>query len=121
MFSFLIKFSSYNKKEIDEVKRTIKNLLPPNSTRNRLRQINQIDIGVVTPYRKQSQMLVKEFRYFNFDQILVGTAEIFQGKEKPIMIVSTVRSSGSGLGFVAEWRVCIFFSILFYLNLKFPS
>lgn len=40
------------------------------------------------------------------EDVTVGTAEIFQGKEKPIMIISTVRSDGK-LGFVAEERVSI--------------
>lgn len=97
--------SWYNNAEVDEVYRTIKQLLPPNSNKNGLKSITQSDIGVVTPYRKQRHKISQKLRRFNLEDVTVGTAEIFQGKEKPIMIISTVRSNGD-LGFVAEERVC---------------
>lgn len=47
-----------------------------------------------------------------FDQMLsvyisfkLGVAEIFQGQEKPVMIVSVVRGGGQGLGFVSDPQV----------------
>lgn len=40
------------------------------------------------------------------NDITVGTAEIFQGKEKPVIILSTVRSAGE-LGFVSDPRVSL--------------
>lgn len=99
-----IEHSWFNDEEIDEVINVIKQLLPSKSKKNGLRQITQDDIGVVTPYRKQRHRLCQRFRRLNFDQITVGTAEVFQGKEKPVMIISTVRSNGE-LGFVSEPRV----------------
>lgn len=100
--------SWYNETEVNEVYNTIKQLLPPNSTKNGLKSITQKDIGVVTPYRKQRHKISQKLRRYNLEDVTVGTAEIFQGKEKPIMIISTVRSNGA-LGFVAEERVCIGF------------
>lgn len=96
-----------NEHEINEVLRTIKSLLPPDATENGLRRIEQTDIGVVTMYRKQQRQIVKHLRRFHFNDVCVGTAQIFQGKEKPIIIISTVRSNGS-LGFVSDERVCFY-------------
>lgn len=109
-----LEHSWFNEDEIDEIVRTLKELLPPHSTTKCLRRIAQSDIGVVTPYKLQRRMISKKLRHLHFDQVTVGTAEIFQGKEKPIMIISTVRSFG-GLGFVADPRVCPEFIVNFIL------
>lgn len=100
--------SYYNQSEIDEVLRTIKSLLPPDAIENGLRRIQQTDIGVVTPYRKQRRQIAKQLRRYHFNDVCVGTTEVFQGSEKPIMIISTVRSNGM-LGFVSDARVCVDF------------
>lgn len=110
-----IEHSWFNAREVDEVTNVIKQLLPPYSGRKGLRRINQSDIGVVTPYRKQRFKLAQKFRRLNLDDIMVGTAEIFQGKEKPIIIVSTVRTDGE-LGFVSNPRVC--FGIIDFVIMK---
>lgn len=96
--------SWFNNREVEEVVKVIKDILPKKANQKGVRQIMQTDIGVVTMYRKQRHKLTQKFRRLNFDEIMVGTAEIFQGKEKPIMIVSTVRTDGQ-LGFVSEPRV----------------
>lgn len=112
-----LEHSWFNEAEVNEVYNTIKQLLPPNSTKNGLKSITQKDIGVVTPYRKQRHKISQKLRRFNLEDVTVGTAEIFQGKEKPIMIISTVRSNGA-LGFVAEERVCFRFYSLKYFRIK---
>lgn len=38
---------------------------------------------------------------------MVSTVEMFQGKEKPIIIVSTVRSGNMGVGFLNNQKVHI--------------
>lgn len=108
-----IEQSWYNSKEIEATINVIKRLMPPKSAKEGLRQIAQSDIGVVTPYRKQKFKLLQRLRYLNFDEVMVGTAEIFQGKEKPVMIISTVRSDGE-LGFVEDPRVSQINSIDFH-------
>lgn len=80
----------------------IKELLLKGS--NGRRAITETDIGVVTPYRSQCQHIIDCCEAADLSEITVGTAEIFQGKEKPIIIVSTVRS-GNGLGFVRDPKV----------------
>lgn len=50
------------------------------------------DIGIVTPFVLQSKMIKKKLRENNLKDITVGTVELFQGQEKEIMIMTTVRS-----------------------------
>lgn len=66
--------------------------------------IAQSDIGVVTLYKLQTKIISRNCRRNNFNDITIGTAEVFQGQEKPVMIVSTVCSAGI-LGFVRDPRV----------------
>lgn len=100
--------SSFNEAEINAVMKYIKMLLPPRARRKSLKEISQSDIGVVTPYRKQCKKIARECYRHHFDEVTVGTAEVFQGQEKPVMIVSTVRSDGKNLGFVSQERVFIY-------------
>lgn len=67
-------------------------------------RITQRDIGVVTPYAKQVQVIRDMCSEKDFDEIMIATAEIYQGQEKPIIIISTVRTDGI-LGFVDNARV----------------
>lgn len=67
--------------------------------------VQQTDIGVVTPYKSQCQQIIQRCRAHGCINITVGTAEVFQGQEKPIMIVSMVRGGGQGLGFVSDPQV----------------
>lgn len=71
---------------------------------NGKRAIKETDIGVVTPYRSQCQHIIDCCKAAGLPEITVGTSEVFQGKEKPIIIASTVRS-GNGLGFVCDPKV----------------
>lgn len=49
------------------------------------------DIGIITPYHKQCQRLKNICRGLKVD-VEVGTTEIFQGREKRVILMSTVRS-----------------------------
>lgn len=68
------------------------------------RTIRETDIGVVTPYKSQCQYIINCCEAAGLLELKIGTAEVFQGQEKPIIIVSTVRS-GNGLGFVSDPKV----------------
>lgn len=70
------------------------------------REVTCTDIGVVTPYKLQCKILSRICRKLNFTDITIGTAEVFQGQEKRIMILSTVRTGGV-LGFVNSARVSL--------------
>lgn len=95
--------SIFNKKEIDTVLFYIENFLNGNWN-GREAVVN--DIGVVSPYRQQCSLIQKECRRRGYEAISVGTAEIFQGQEKKIMIISTVRSDGQ-LDFVEDEKVSV--------------
>ncbi|MEW5302889.1 MAG: hypothetical protein WDW36_005629 [Sanguina aurantia] len=68
------------------------------------------DIGVITPYRKQAQRIRTLLAAKGAAQIKVGSVEEFQGQERRIIVISTVRSSAEHidsdkrfqLGFVAN-------------------
>jgi helicase MOV-10 len=55
--------------------------------------IQEEDIGVITPYSKQVKKLRNKFRENKWDDIKVGSVEQFQGQERKVIIISTVRST----------------------------
>ncbi|OCH84003.1 P-loop containing nucleoside triphosphate hydrolase protein [Obba rivulosa] len=69
------------------------------------------DIGVITPYNAQAKKIRKKLEHIAGDST-VGTVEMFQGQERRVIIVSTVRSTREllahdikhALGFVANPR-----------------
>lgn len=89
-------------KEIDAVMEYIGALMKNDGSIRR--RIVQSDIGVVTPYKLQCKIIGRMCRKIGLKDITIGTTEVFQGQEKPIMIVSTVRT-GDTLGFVKDPRV----------------
>ncbi|XP_046748757.1 putative helicase MOV-10 [Diprion similis] len=56
------------------------------------RKLEQKDIGIVTPYKLQRNKIHQELENRNWDEVSVGTVEIFQGQERDVIIMSTVRS-----------------------------
>lgn len=67
-------------------------------------EIAQTDIGIVSPYAAQVHYIKNIFRKCSLYDIEVGSAEQFQGREKLIMILSTVRSFTSTVGFLDNPR-----------------
>ncbi|XVF28804.1 hypothetical protein REPUB_Repub15cG0063300 [Reevesia pubescens] len=55
--------------------------------------LSQEDIGVITPYRQQVLKLNKAFENLEMPDIKVGSVEQFQGQERKVIIISTVRST----------------------------
>lgn len=89
-------------------------------------EISQKDIGVVTPYNKQVQVIRDLCDKNDFQNVTIGTAEVFQGQEKPVIIISTVGTNGV-VGFTDDPRVrpklnfnnnqaCNFFRVFFSLQ-----
>ncbi|XP_063988687.1 putative helicase mov-10-B.1 isoform X2 [Diachasmimorpha longicaudata] len=54
--------------------------------------IKEEEVGIVTPYKLQKQKLMQALAKAGFKNISVGTVEIFQGQERDVIIISTVRS-----------------------------
>ena len=69
------------------------------------------DIGVIAPYRKQCEKLRQRFHAITqrtgipFSRIRVGTTEVFQGQEKKIIVLSTVRSRRENLTHDLKFRL----------------
>lgn len=85
-------------KEVHAVIDYIKELL---SLELKGRKVTQADIGVVVPYKLQSKIIKRICCRINLNDITIGTAEVFQGQEKSVMIVTTVRTDGQ-LGFLND-------------------
>ncbi|XP_055627258.1 putative helicase MOV-10 isoform X2 [Toxorhynchites rutilus septentrionalis] len=94
-------YSSYNKEEAQTVVLYVKKMLSDGING---RSISEEDIGVVTPYTKQASYLRKSFLNNDWQNIEVGSVEQYQGREKPIMILSTVRSNDTKVGFLSNCK-----------------
>ncbi|XP_037955771.1 uncharacterized protein LOC119685538 [Teleopsis dalmanni] len=64
------------------------------------KSINEEDIGIISPYKKQYLYIKEELKKLCFQNIEMGSVEYFQGREKEIIIVSFVRSFTNDLGFL---------------------
>ncbi|XP_076618729.1 putative helicase mov-10-B.1 [Colletes latitarsis] len=81
--------SVYNEEEIIIVAYYMKKLM---RAKIGSRKIQEKDIGVITPFKQQKIMIDKYLNKCGLNNVTVGTVEIFQGQEKEIIILSTVRS-----------------------------
>lgn len=61
-------------------------------------KLAELDIGIVSPYKLQCKKIKERCDQNKFESITIGTAEVFQGQEKKVMIMSTVRSGKRSLG-----------------------
>ena len=68
-------------------------------------KVTHRDIGIVTPYAKQVEKLTTLLRKNGIkvggNELMIGSEEKFQGQERRVIIVSTVRSSENFLEFEA--------------------
>jgi helicase MOV-10 len=90
-------FSYYNQEEANIVLDYISVLLKGKASRV---PVPENDIGVLTPYAHQVQKLQAGLKKKGWRNIEVGSAEAFQGREKRVIIISTVRTDR--LGFVKD-------------------
>jgi superfamily I DNA and/or RNA helicase len=75
--------------------------------------VGQKDIGIISPYIRQVYKLKAKLKDKGWEGVEVGTTETYQGREKRVILISTVRSkrnllaldSKFRLGFVANSKV----------------
>lgn len=92
--------SFFNPEEASTVVAYLKQLLAPSSKKGKAR-LNPQNVGIISPYRKQVEKirycitkLDKELRGMDdIKDLKVGSVEEFQGQERSVIIISTVRSS----------------------------
>ncbi|GAB0097443.1 hypothetical protein DMENIID0001_130800 [Sergentomyia squamirostris] len=90
--------SLFNKAEVTEVIAYIERLLGVGKIGDKV--ITQKCIGVISPYKKQCQKIERECSNRKWKDIAIGSVDLFQGQEKPIIIFSTVRSNTETVGFL---------------------
>lgn len=83
-----------NESEVNEAVSFVTRLLPPKSKAEGLKKIPPWKIGVITPYHMQNYKIVQALKALKMGKVDVGTAESFRGKQKSVVIISTVRSEG---------------------------
>ncbi|KAJ8676504.1 hypothetical protein QAD02_012291 [Eretmocerus hayati] len=81
--------SVYNTRELSSVMRHVHLLL---DAKFGTRTLKGKDIGIITPFTSQKIRIKKLLKEANIVDIEVGTVQLFQGKEKEVMIFSTVRN-----------------------------
>ncbi|CAE6168499.1 unnamed protein product [Arabidopsis arenosa] len=68
----------------------------------------KVSVGVITPYKLQLKCLKIEFGNAlgqdELKEIYINTVDAFQGQERDVIIMSCVRASNHGVGFVADIR-----------------
>ncbi|XP_038143312.1 putative helicase mov-10-B.1 [Cyprinodon tularosa] len=91
--------SFFNIAEIEVVMEYVKKLLQTQGKKG-LAKIAPKDIGIIAPYRKQVQKIRKalekvgkDLKVTDMGDLKVGSVEEFQGQERRVILVSTVRSS----------------------------
>lgn len=100
--SSVISISPFNTTEIDLVIKYLEKLFSGDIIK---RKINQSDVGIISPYRKQCEKLTEKCHQLKWTDIQIGSVETFQGQERPIIVVSTVRSRMRNIGFLDNAKV----------------
>ena len=91
--------SKSNPEEAKAVMQTLRSLVDAG-------ELQPEHIGIVTPYRGQKELIQKLIASDNqFDGIEVNTVDGYQGREKEMIVFSSVRANEDGkVGFLADWR-----------------
>ncbi|KAI0824891.1 P-loop containing nucleoside triphosphate hydrolase protein [Trametes gibbosa] len=92
--------SYFNIDEATEVLDYIKELL-----RDRRHPVRAEEIGVITPYYAQVRKIRLLLRDQHLEGVKVGSVEEFQGQERKVIIVSTVRSTRDLLSYDAKFTL----------------
>ena len=73
-------------------------------------ETTKIDVGIISPYKEQIELLKERLAYFDYsayqvNELDVKTIDGFQGEERDVIYISLVRSNGnSEIGFLSDIR-----------------
>uniref|UniRef100_A0A4W4DXA2 RNA helicase n=1 Tax=Electrophorus electricus TaxID=8005 RepID=A0A4W4DXA2_ELEEL len=103
--------SFFNVSEITIVMDYLKKLLLSQGKKG-IAKISPQDIGIIAPYRKQVEKLRKAIRktdelerYTGIEDLKVGSVEEFQGQERRVIIVTTVRSNSEHISMDIQYNI----------------
>lgn len=69
---------------------------------------SKVSVGIITPYKLQLRCVEREFEQVLKSEegkdLYINTVDAFQGQERDVIIMSCVRASSHGVGFVADIR-----------------
>ncbi|XP_038111696.1 putative helicase MOV-10 [Culex quinquefasciatus] len=91
--------SMYNEQEAEQVLSYVEIIMNDGICGKKL---EQTAIGIITPYASQVRYLKDLLNMRGWKDIEVGSTEQYQGREKPIMLMSTVRTGSKSVGFLAD-------------------
>ncbi|XP_024941215.1 putative helicase MOV-10 [Cephus cinctus] len=99
-----------NMEEVKIVVQYVEKLLKsmPGTTKFENKVFTEKDIAVITPYKLQEKKIEQALHKICINKIAVGTVEMFQGQERNVIILSTVRSvswekiHASNIGFLTN-------------------
>ena len=101
VFCLTICRSWFNPDEASYVKMYV-DLLINDTKKNRCKPE---DIGVITPYHRQVQKIRMLLGAHGYSDVKVGSVEEFQGSERPVITISTVRSTVDYIKFDQKHKV----------------
>ncbi|XP_030640613.1 putative helicase mov-10-B.2 [Chanos chanos] len=104
--------SFFNISEIEVIIDYLKKLLQSQGKKG-LSKISPGEIGIITPYRKQVEKIRQAIRvhdkdlktYMGIEKLKVGSVEEFQGQERKVIIISTVRSTKDYVKFDEDFNI----------------
>ncbi|KAL2912277.1 hypothetical protein HK105_208268 [Polyrhizophydium stewartii] len=94
--------SWFNVAEIQIVSSLVQQL---RDSRHGFKPITNDDIGIISPYNRQCMKLRKVLSAKGFERVNVGNVEVFQGQERKVIIISTVRSNPDHLSHDARFNL----------------
>lgn len=90
--------SYFNIAEVETIGEYLDQLLDDRLRENKLKFLQASQIGIISPYRgqlKKIRQMIDNKNYKNSNEIKIGSVEEFQGQEKCVIIISSVRSLSS--------------------------
>ncbi|KAM8975149.1 helicase MOV-10 [Pelodytes ibericus] len=101
--------SFFNVIEIEELMSYLQSLLQTQGKKG-LAKISPKEIGIISPYRKQVEKIRKAIDLTNrnvpdIKELKVGSVEEFQGQERRVILISTVRSSEDYVNFDEDFSL----------------